>query len=150
MGIGTPEVRLRLALELSALLPDKAWPALVHPSALFERESARLGRGVMIAPSVTGSVNLVLEDFALVNMGSQLGHEARLGRGVVVNPGASISGGVVLEDAVLVGTGARVLQYLTVHAGASVGAGAVVTKDVAARSVVTGVPARARESRVAS
>jgi sugar O-acyltransferase (sialic acid O-acetyltransferase NeuD family) len=147
MGIGTPEVRLRLALELSALLPDKPWPALVHPSAIFDRASARLGRGVMVAAGVVGSVNLSLEDFAVINMGSQLGHEARIGRGAVVNPGASVSGGVVLEDGVLIGTGARVLQYLTVRAGATVGAGAVVTKDVASRCVVVGVPARQLEKR---
>lgn len=141
MGIGTPAVRLRLAEQLARAFPKLSWPSLVHPSVLFERESAKLGRGSMIAAGSAGTVNLVLEDFALINVGVTLGHEASIGRGVVVNHGASISGGVRLEDGVLVGTGARVLQYLTVGENATVGAGAVVTKNVAPNSVVVGVPA---------
>jgi sugar O-acyltransferase (sialic acid O-acetyltransferase NeuD family) len=142
LGIGSPAARLAVAATLYREFPHLEWPTLVHPNAVFDRASARLGRGVMIAASVAGTVNLRLADFALVNVAVTLGHEASIGRGSVVNHAASISGGVELEDGVLVGTGARVLQYLRVGAGATVGAGAVVTKNVAPGSVVVGVPAR--------
>ncbi len=62
---------------------------------------------------------------------------------------------IVLEDDSVVGAGAIIVgrgdRTLTVGRGARVGAGAVVTGDVAAGTVVVGVPARAvAGGRVAS
>ena len=143
MGIGTPRARLKVARMVEERFPQLDWPTLVHPTAVFDRASAKLARGSMIAAAAAGTVNLVLDDWALVNVAVTLGHEARIGAGSVVNHGASISGGVTLEPGVLVGTGARVLQYLRVGEAATVGAGAVVTKDVPPGITVVGVPARA-------
>lgn len=49
----------------------------------------------------------------------------------------------VIGDRVFVGANAVVLMGVTVGDEAVIGAGAVVTRDVPARTVVTGVPARA-------
>ncbi len=49
---------------------------------------------------------------------------------------------VVIEDGTYVGTGAVILPGVRLGKECVVGAGAVVTKDVAARTVVAGVPAR--------
>ena len=49
---------------------------------------------------------------------------------------------VILEDDVWLGAGVIILSGVRVGRGAVVGAGAVVTKDVAANTVVAGVPAR--------
>jgi acetyltransferase-like isoleucine patch superfamily enzyme len=49
---------------------------------------------------------------------------------------------VVVEDDSDIGTGAILLPGVRVGRGAQVGAGAVVTRDVAERGIVTGVPAR--------
>lgn len=51
-------------------------------------------------------------------------------------------GHIVIEDDAWLGTGAIIMPNVKVGAGAIVGAGAVVTKDVAAFTVVVGVPAR--------
>lgn len=47
-----------------------------------------------------------------------------------------------IEDDAWIGAGAIILPGVTVHEGAVVGAGSVVTKDVPARSIVAGNPAR--------
>ena len=47
-----------------------------------------------------------------------------------------------IEDKVWIGANATVLQGVTIGEGAIVAAGAVVTKDVAPRTVVGGVPAK--------
>lgn len=55
---------------------------------------------------------------------------------------AAIEGKVVIEDYVFIGPNVIVLPGVTIGKGAVVGAGAVVTKDVAAGSVVGGIPAK--------
>lgn len=144
IGIGTPRVRLKVATELEAEFgaAPELWPAILHPSAIFDRASCRIGRGVLIHPGVVGTVNLVLDDFAMINNSCTLGHETTIGRGSVVNPGANLAGAVTIGQGVLIGTGAQVLQLLHVGDGATVGAGAVVTRDVAPGITVVGVPAR--------
>ena len=121
IGIGTPQARLRVAKELQKR-SGLEFPALIHPTAILDRKTAKIEEGVLVCAGVVATVNITLKSFALCNFGCTLGHEAMVGRGSVINPGANISGGVVLGDGVQVSTGARVLQYVTVGEGATVGA----------------------------
>jgi len=141
-GIGNPQAKLRIAAELATKFPDVEWPSLIHPTAQFDFESAKIGRGVVVCAGCVGSVNMTLDDFSMINKGCMIGHEAYIGKWAVVNAAANISGGVILEDGVLVGTGASVLQYRRIGANAVVGSGAVVVKDVDPAITVFGNPAR--------
>lgn len=144
MGIGNAAPRLKVANELSETYGPEIWPAMVHPLAHFDWATAEIEHGVQICANVVGTVNLVFEPFAMVNLACTLGHEAVLKRACTLNPTVNISGGVTIGTGALIGTGAQVLQYLTVGDGAIVGGGSVVTKDVANDTLVVGIPAKAR------
>lgn len=49
---------------------------------------------------------------------------------------------VIIEDYVFIGPRAIILPGVTIHRGAVVAAGAVVTKDVAEKMIVAGIPAK--------
>lgn len=142
IGIGNPEARLRIGLEIQTRFPFLDMPTLIHSSVRIDRKSLDLGVGVILCSGVVGTVNIRIGNYAAVHVGCTLGHEAVIGRGANINPGSNISGGVELGDGVLVGTGVQILQYLSIGHGATVGAGAVVTKHVPPGMTVVGVPAK--------
>jgi acetyltransferase-like isoleucine patch superfamily enzyme len=59
-----------------------------------------------------------------------------------VAPGARLAGNVTVGEGALVGIGSCAVPGVSIGAWSVVGAGAAVTKDVAERATVGGVPAR--------
>ncbi len=124
--------------------------------------NARIEPGAMIRDYVTIKDKAIVMMGAVINLGATIGEETMVdmnavvgGRAVIgarchIGAGAVIAGvieppsqkPVVIKDDVLVGANAVILEGVTVGKGAVVAAGSVVTKDVAAHTVVAGVPAQ--------
>jgi acetyltransferase-like isoleucine patch superfamily enzyme len=88
------------------------------------KSEVRIGRDVQIGPFVC---------FETVSHG--LHFESGKGRGDFFAP-------IIVEDGVWIGAGAVITQGVTIGYGAVVASGAVVTTDVAAHTVVGGIPAK--------
>jgi sugar O-acyltransferase (sialic acid O-acetyltransferase NeuD family) len=139
IGIGDPRVRRDVACRVAGYGLRAA--RLVHPAATVGLD-VDLADGVVVFAGARITTNVVLGRHVHVNQNATIGHDTTVGDCVTINPLVAISGDCRLESGVLVGTTAAVLQGRIVGEDATVGAGACVTRDVAPKMVVKGVPAR--------
>jgi sugar O-acyltransferase (sialic acid O-acetyltransferase NeuD family) len=141
VGVADPRALAAIRARFAGRL-DARFPNLVHPSAIVDEESLRLGPGNLICAGAILTTGITLGALNILNPRCTIGHDVAIGNGCVLNHTATVSGSVTIEDGCLIGAGALILQGLTIGAGATVGAGAVVTKNVAPGTTVVGVPAR--------
>jgi acetyltransferase-like isoleucine patch superfamily enzyme len=99
---------------------------------------ARIGARVSIQTGVYLTAGSVVEDDAFLGPGVVTTNDHTMGR----HPRGEPLSGPTFRRACRVGGGALVLPGIVIGEEAFVAAGALVTRDVAARQVVAGVPAR--------
>jgi sugar O-acyltransferase (sialic acid O-acetyltransferase NeuD family) len=114
---------------------------VVHPHS---RVSSRteLGEGTIVSAGAVVGAHSSLGRHVIVSRGALVGHHTTLGDHVSVQAGANVAGSCRIGARVFVGMGARVIDHRSVGSGSVLGAGAVVTKDLPARVLAVGVPAR--------
>lgn len=118
---------------------------LIHPNAIISPWT-KIGIGTSIAAGVIITTNVTIGDHAQINIGCTVSHDVILGNFSTLSPGVRIAGHVLIEDDVFIGINACIIngspgKPLLIGNGATIAAGACVTKPVAPRSVVAGVPA---------
>jgi sugar O-acyltransferase (sialic acid O-acetyltransferase NeuD family) len=137
IAVGDNAARKRIAEELE--LP---WATAVHPWACVERD-VMLGPGTVVFAGAVIQPGSQLGEHVIVNTGARIDHDARIGDFSHIAPGCTLAGSIELRSGVFVGAGATVIPGLKLGAWSTVGAGAAVVDEVAAGSIVVGVPARA-------
>ena len=121
-------------------------------------DNTKIGSFVEIQKGARIGRNCKVSSHSFVCEGVEIGDEVFIGHSVCfINdkfPKAAMPGGALQTEAdwkvvptkvgrgASIGTGSTILCGVTIGEGATVGAGSVVTRDVAAGSIVAGTPAR--------
>lgn len=105
------------------------------------------GKNITIGRRVFINAGCHFQDHGGVTLGDGclIGHNvvfATLDHGTARRPRGNVSGAYPVRQNVWVGSNSTILRGVTVGDNAIIAAGSVVTKDVAANTVVGGVPAR--------
>ena len=139
IAVGSPPARASVVQGLSR--SKVSYPSLIHPAATVGPQ-VRLAEGVVIAAGARLSTNVTAGRHVHIDQNASVGHDVVLEEYCRLNPQACVSGSVRVGAGAIIGANATVIQGLGVGESATVGAGAVVTRSVAPRTVVKGMPAR--------
>ena len=139
LAIGTVEDKKRIVLSLKAR--RARFFTLVHPTAVVA-DTASIGEGVVVCPFATVSVNVTVDDFAMLNFYASCGHDAKVGKYCVLSPYATMNGFAILEDEVFMGTHATVVAHKRVGCRSKISANSLAANDVPPCTLVQGVPGK--------
>lgn len=141
IAVGAPKTRKLIHSKMidSGKKPDFA--TMIDPSAILGLD-VKFGNGSIVCAGVIATVNIDVGEHVIVNLNSTIGHETKIGDFVTIAPLVAVSGCVKIEDLVEIGTGAVIRQGLTIEAASMLGMGGVLTKNIPAKSLFFGSPAK--------
>jgi len=139
LGIGANAARRRV---LDRLRAAGVTPATCVAPTAFVARTASLGAGVVICPGSAVMAGARLGDAVIVNTLSGVDHDCVVGDDTQITVGVTLAGEVTLGRNCFLGMKSAVFPRVAIGDNVVVMAGALVTKPVAANSMVGGSPAR--------
>jgi sugar O-acyltransferase (sialic acid O-acetyltransferase NeuD family) len=147
VAIGDNWVRSGMARRIEQAAPQLAFVTAVHPGAQVAR-GVCLGRGTVVMAGAVINSDTRIGEFSIVNTHASIDHDCVMEDFACVLPGAVLGGNVRLGAFAAVCLGAQVVHGVAIGEHTIVGAGALVLRDLPARVIAYGVPARVVRERV--
>ena len=114
---------------------------IIHPHTAISPQST-LGEGTIAVAGSVVNAGARVGRCAILNTLSSVGHDCVVEDYAQIAPGVNLGGGSVIGEGAFLGIGAKVGPLARIGAWSVVGAGSVVLKDLPARSYCCGTPAR--------
>lgn len=124
---------------------ENEYELMPHIGNVVLRNRVEIGNNVCIDRAVLGST--LLEENVKVDNLVHIAHGVKIGKNSLIIANAMIAGSVEIGADVWISPSASIRQKLQVGNGALVGLGSVVVKDVVAKSIVAGNPAKPFEKK---
>lgn len=139
--IGNNKLRVDILCKANKL--GYVTPNFIHES-VFISPNVRIGdKGVYILPRTVIMPYTTLDNFVMISVGANIIHHSHLREGVFVSNGVNLGASLTAEKYAYLGMGCTIMTGVkTLGEDCLIGAGAVIIKDVPARAVMAGVPAK--------
>jgi sugar O-acyltransferase (sialic acid O-acetyltransferase NeuD family) len=139
VAIGKNVERMRIAEALTRR--RRRLLAIVHPHTAVS-PSASIGEGTIAIAGVVVNAGARVGRCVILNTLSSTGHDCVLEDYAHLAPGVNLGGGAVIGRGAFLGIGAKVAPLVRIGAWSVVGAGSVVLDDLPERVFCHGIPAR--------
>lgn len=113
----------------------------IHANAVVSN-SAKIGKGVMIAGNSTINPLAKIGDGVICNTGCIIEHECEIGAFAHIAPGAVLAGNVKVGKRSFIGANTVVKQGVTIGDDVTIGAGSVIIRDIPIGLTMVGNPGR--------
>lgn len=118
---------------------------LIHPNATF-CPRVEIGPGAIVCAGTHFDSFVKIGTHAIINKNSIIGHDSNVGSFVTISPMSVIGGGSTIGDGVMIGMTSTVNPLTKIGRGSYVASGSAVITDVAAATLVAGVPATTKKA----
>lgn len=137
--IKSPDSRIKIYGLLKNL--EAEMPVIAAPSA-YVSGSAKIGAATMIFHHAVINSEVEIGENCIINNCALIEHETIVENNCHISTGAILNGNVIVKQGSFVGSSATVRHGAVIGERTIIGAGSMVTKNVEARTVVVGNPAR--------
>jgi len=112
----------------------------IHPAAIICK-FVEIGRGVAIGPHCIVGTHVSIGDGAMLNCGTQIGHDSIIGRFVSIMANVDLGGFCTIGDGSFMGTNSTLVPHKRIGKNCNISAGAVVMCNVRDGRTMGGNPA---------